>query len=149
MGSEMCIRDRSVVNMDGSKVLRGAGHVHARAGSNWDEVVWRMRVKLSTGNTHLNFHARDDLRYLISFAADWTQLIRGDSTIQANANRMLDEWYVVEISLLDNIFRVAVDGVIEIEQQDPNPLPPGGIWLEVLDQSVALFDDVHICEPSE
>ena len=138
-----------VVNMDGSKVLRGAGHVHAHAGINWDEVVWRMRVKLSTGNTHLNFHAREDLRYLISFAADWTQLIRGDSTIQANANRMHQEWYVVEISLLDNIFRVAVDGVIEIEQQDPNPLPPGGIWLEVLDKSVVLFDDVYVCEPSD
>ncbi|MCH2317926.1 MAG: hypothetical protein MK524_16395, partial [SAR202 cluster bacterium] len=89
------------------------------------------------------------LRYLISFAADWTQLIRGDSTIQANANRMLDEWYVVEISLLDNIFRVAVDGVIEIEQQDSNPLPPGGIWLEVLDDSIVLFDDVYVCEVQE
>jgi hypothetical protein len=62
---------------------------------------------------------------------------------------MLHEWYVVEISLLDNIFRVAVDGVIEIEEQDPNPLPPGGIWLQVLDKSVVLFDDVHVCEPPD
>ena len=61
---------------------------------------------------------------------------------------MPDEWHVVEISLLDNIFRVAVDGVIEIEHQDPNPLPPGGIWLEVLDTSVVLFDDVYVCEPA-
>jgi hypothetical protein len=138
-----------VVDSDATKVLRAAGNNHAHAGSNWDEVVWRMRVKLSTGRTHLNFHARDDLRYLISFAQDWTQLIQGDSIIQVNANRMLDEWYVVEISLLDNIFRVAVDGVIEIELQDPNPLPPGGIWLEVLEKSVVLFDDVYVCEPSD
>ena len=137
-----------VVDSDGSKALRAAGNNHAHAGSNWDEVVWRMRVNLSTGRTHLNFHAKDDLRYVISFAVDWTQLIRGDSIIQADAYHMPDEWHVVEISLLDNIFRVAVDGVIEIEHQDPNPLPPGGIWLEVLDRSVVLFDDVYVCEPS-
>ena len=32
---------------------------------------------------------------------------------------------------------------------DSNPLPPGGIWLEVLPDSEVLFDDVHICEPSD
>jgi hypothetical protein len=139
----------SVVDVDGSKALRAAGNNHAHAGSNWDEVVWRMRVNLSTGRTHLNFHANDGLRYVISFAVDWTQLILGDSIIQANAyHHAPDEWHVVEISLLDNILRVAVDGVTEIEHQDPNPLPPGGIWLEVLERSVVLFDDVYVCEPS-
>ena len=44
---------------------------------------------------------------------------------------------------------IGVDGVLEIEQPDSNPLPPGGIWLEVLDQSVVLFDDVYVCEPSD
>ena len=108
-----------------------------------------MRVKLSTGWTHLNFHARDDLRYLIPFAADWTQLIRGDSTIQANANRMPDEWHIVEISLIEKVLRIGVNGMLEIKQPDPNPLPPGGIWLEVLDKSVVFFDDVYVCEPSD
>ena len=52
----------------------GAGYVHGYAGDNWDEVVWCMRVKLSTGRMHLNFHARDDLRYLTSFGQDGTRI---------------------------------------------------------------------------
>jgi hypothetical protein len=138
----------SVVNVNDAKALRGVGHVHAKAGSDWDEVIWRMRVQLLTGSTHLNFHAQNNLRYLIPFSADFTQLIRGDSITDTQANRMHYKWYVVEISLLDKVFRVAVDGMIEIEQQDPNPLPPGGIWLEVLDYSVVLFDDIYVCAPA-
>ena len=61
----------------------------------------------------------------------------------------LNEWHIVEISLFAKVLRIGVDGVLEIEQQDFNPLPPGGIWLEVLDDSVMLFDDVHICEVRE
>jgi len=143
----------SVVNMDGSKVLRGAGHVHARAGSNWDEVVWRMRVKLSTGNTHLNFHARDDLRYLTSFGQGGTHISKQPTEmwddVGTNVYHPLNEWHIVEISLIEKVLRIGVNGILEIKQPDSNPLPPGGIWLEVLPDSEVFFDDVHICEPSE
>ena len=52
----------------------------------------------------------------------------------------------MEISLFEKVLRIGVDGVLEIEQPDPNPLPPGGIWLEVLPDSEVLFDDIRICE---
>ena len=139
----------SVVQAEDSKALRGAGHVHAFAGDDWDEVVWRMRVKLSTGRAHLNFHATNGQRYLISFGQDWTQLMRDEPLTEANISHPLEEWHVVEISLLQDVVRIAVDGVLEIEQAETNPLPPGGIWLEVLDTSVVLFDDVHVCEPTD
>jgi len=145
----------SVVQVDGSNALRGAGHVHAYAGDNWDEVAWRMRVKLLTGNTHLNFHARDDLRYLISFSEDGTNIHWRDVGIQwhlgivLNIQHSLNKWHVVEISLFEKVLRIGVDGVLEIELPDSNPLPPGGIWLEVLSDSEVLFDDIHICEPSD
>jgi hypothetical protein len=143
----------SVVQADGSKVLQGAGHVlkpplHAYAGDNWDEVAWRMRVKLLTGNTHLNFHAKDDLRYLISFGQHGTNITWSDVGMGANVHHQLNKWHVVEISLFEKVLRIGVDGVLEIEHSDSNPLPPGGIWLEVLPDSEVLFDDVHICAPS-
>jgi hypothetical protein len=50
--------------------------------------------------------------------------------------------------LFEKVLRIGVDGVLEIEQPDSNPLPPGGIWLEVLPDSEVLFDDVVICEPN-
>ena len=144
----------SVVQADGSNALRGAGHVHAYAGDNWGEVAWRMRVKLLTGGTHLNFHDSGGLRYLISFSEDGTAITRftdswSDVTTGANIDHPLDKWHVVEISLFEKVLRIGVDGVLEIEQPDSNPLPPGGIWLEVLPDSEVLFDDVHICEPGD
>jgi hypothetical protein len=145
----------SVVQVDGSNALRGAGHVHANAGDDWDEVAWRMRVKLLTGNTHLNFHARDDLRYLITFpnispvSEGGTNVRWRDVGIGSNIHHSLNKWHVVEISLLEKVLRIGVDGVLEIELPDSNPLPPGGIWLEVLPDSEVLFDDIHICEPSD
>ena len=144
----------SVVQADGSNALRGAGHVHAYAGDNWDEVAWRMRVKLLTGGTHLNFHDSGGLRYLISFSEDGTAITRftdswSDVTTGANIDHPLDKWHVVEISLIEKVLRIGVDGVLEIEQPDSKPFPPGGIWLEVLPDSEVLFDDVHICEPGD
>ena len=139
----------SVVQADGSNALRGAGHVHAYAGDNWGEVAWRMRVKLLTGNAHLNFHDKDGLRYLISFGQYDTNVTWRDVGTGSNIHHSLNKWHVVEISLLENVLRIGVDGVLEIEHPDSNPLPPGGIWLEVLPDSEVLFDDVHICEPSD
>jgi len=138
----------SIVQVDGSKVLRGAGHVHAYAGDNWDEVVWRMRVKLLNGNTHLNFHDKDGLRYLISFGQHGTNITWSDVGMGANIHHSLKKWHVVEISLFEKVLRIGVDGILEIEKSDSNPLPPGGIWLEVLDDSVVLFDDIYVCAPA-
>ncbi|MQF48756.1 hypothetical protein FIM08_02490 [SAR202 cluster bacterium AC-647-N09_OGT_505m] len=138
----------SVVQADDSNVLRGAGHVHAYAGDNWDEVAWRMRVKLITGNAHLNFHDKDGLRYLISFGQNDTNVMWRDVGVGSNIHHSLNKWHVVEISLFEKVLRIGIDGVLEIEQPDSNPLPPGGIWLEVLPDSEVLFDDIHICEPN-
>ena len=139
----------SVVQADDSKVLQGSGHVHAYAGDNWDEVAWRMRVKLLTGGTHLNFHDSGGLRYLIGFSEDGTYITWTDVGMGATVHHSLNKWHVVEISLFEKVLRIGVDGVLEIEQLDSNPLPPGGIWLEVLPDSEVLFDDVHVCEVRE
>jgi hypothetical protein len=142
----------SVVQVDGSNVLQGTGQVSAFAGDNWDEVVWRMRVKLLIGGIHLNFHDKHGFRYLISFAPDGTGSTRStnspsDVSIGAGVLHELNKWYVVEISLFEKLLRIGVDGVLEIEQPDSDPLPPGGIWLEGHPDSEVLFDDIHICEP--
>ena len=113
-----------------------------------------MRVKLLTGSAHLNFHDKDGLRYLISFGPGGTVFTRStdspsDVTIGGGVLHALNKWYVVEISLFEKVLRIGIDGVLEIEQPDTNPLPPGGIWLEVLPDSEVLFDDIRICEVRE
>jgi hypothetical protein len=145
----------SVVQVDGSNVLRGVGQANALAGADWGEVAWRMRVKLITGYAHLNFHDKDGLRYLVSFAGqNGTTVTRftdslNEVTFGGNVPHSLNKWHVVEISLFEKVLRIGVDGVLEIEQPDSSPLPPGGIWLELHPGSEVLFDDIHICEPSD
>jgi hypothetical protein len=141
----------SVVQVDGSKALQGVGHDGAYAGGSWDEVAWRMRVKLLAGSIHLNFHDKDGLRYLIPFDQLGTGFVRStgspsDVGIGTSVLHSLNKWHVIEISLFEKVLRIGIDGVLEIEQPDPNPLPPGGIWLEVLPDSEVLFDDIRICE---
>jgi hypothetical protein len=144
----------SVVEVDGSEVLRGERHVHANAGDNWGEVVWRMAVKLVRGNAHLNFHSKDGNRYLVSFREDGTnvsRLARGETKQFGGSGNphTLGEWHVVEIGLKQGLLHVAVDGYLEIQQVESDPLPPGGIWLEVLDDSEVLFDDICVCQAGD
>jgi hypothetical protein len=150
-GWEFDRREWSVVQTDESKALRGEGHVHAFADDNWGEVAWRMLVKLVRGNVHLNFHWRDSNRYLVSFSEGGINVMRnGQSAMGTSGIRhALGEWHVVEIGLQRDLFYVAVDGYLEIEQTEPDPLPPGGIWLEVLDDSEVLFDEISICQPGD
>ena len=118
---------------------------------NWDEVVWRLRVKILNGRVHLNFHSGDGQRYLISFGSDSTQLIKPGITPKFFYERLgrhtPDQWHVVEIGLVRGFLRVHVDGVEEIVVFDDDPLRGGGIWLESLDNSTVRFDDIHICKP--
>jgi hypothetical protein len=144
----------SVVEADGSEVLRGVRHEHAFAGENWSEVVWRMAVKLVRGNAHLNFHSKDGNRYLVSFREDGTNVTRfarGETKQFGGSGNphTLGEWHVVEIGLKQGLFYVAVDGYLEIQQAESDPLPPGGIWLEVLDDSEVLFDDIFVCKAGD
>ena len=131
--------------------LRGEGHVHAFAGDNWGEVVWRMLVKIIKGNVHLNFHAKDGNRYLVSFHENGTNVMRGGVQFAdgIGISHASDKWHVVEIGLQKGVFYVAVDGDLEIEKIEPDPLPPGGIWLEVLDDSEVLFDEIRVCKPGD
>jgi hypothetical protein len=140
----------SVIQTDDSNTpaLRGEGHVHAFAGENWGEVVWRMLVKIINGNVHLNFHSKDGNRYIVSFDENGTRVTRGEIAFGGSGiSHTSGEWHVVEIGLQKGVFYVAVDGYLEIEQTEPDPLPPGGIWLEVLDDSEVLFDEIFVCKP--
>ncbi|MCL0031562.1 hypothetical protein M1N55_05985, partial [Dehalococcoidia bacterium] len=140
----------SVVEDDGEKVLQGEGHEHAFAGNNWDEVVWRLLVKLVRGNAHLNLNSKDANRYLVSFRENGTSVNRmdpyGSSDMGTSSNHHdLGKWHVVEIGFNKDLFFVAVNGDLEITQTEPSPLPPGRIWLEVLDNSTVLFDEMRVC----
>ncbi|MBV6396167.1 MAG: hypothetical protein HFACDABA_01760 [Anaerolineales bacterium] len=140
----------TVVADGGSKVLQGSGHVHANHPESWANVIWRLKVKIEKGRAHLNFHWDGDQRYLISFAANWTQAMKfpgGEMLKQVDLTHATGQWHVVEISLLNGRLKVSTNGVQEVDHAESAPLGAGGIWLEVLEDSVVQFDDIHICQP--
>ena len=140
----------TVVTDANTKVLQGSGHVHANHPESWTDFIWRLKVKIEKGNAHLNFHWDGDQRYLISFAADWTQVMKfpgGQMLQQVNLTHAVGTWHTVEISLLNGRLKVSTDGVQEIDHAESAPLGPGGIWLEVLEDSVVKFDDIYVCQP--
>ena len=59
------------------------------------------------------------------------------------------KWHLVMMDLSEKVLRVDIDGALEIEQPDSNPLPPDGIQLERLHDSAALFDNLQICGLSD
>ena len=70
----------------------------------------------------------------------------GSSDMGTSSNHHdLGKWHVVEIGFNKDLFFVAVNGDLEITQTEPSPLPPGRIWLEVLDNSTVLFDEMRVC----
>ena len=64
----------------------------------------------------------------------------------ASINHFPEDWHIVEISRIDNVLRVAVNNILEIEKKHDNPLPPGRIWIESLDGTVLFVDDVNVCK---
>lgn len=61
------------------------------------------------------------------------------------------EWHSVEIATYQGYTEVWVDGVLNMSYQDPQPLPAGGLGLEVwlMDETAKVyFDDISLCELS-
>ena len=66
----------TVVTDGASKVLQGTGHVHANHEAAWGDMIWRLKVKLDKGNVQLNFHWKDNQRYMVSFATGYGNLMK-------------------------------------------------------------------------
>ncbi len=84
---------------------------------------------------------------MVSFWEESTSLTGGESDVSYGASHPLEQWNVVEIGILNDVLFIGSNGILEIRQIQSNPLPPGGIDFEVLDDSEVLFDDVVICKP--
>jgi hypothetical protein len=131
----------------------------------FDNVVWRLKV-MTTGTdgwSFLNLKFSDPnpeggTRYVLQWGAtpqlDLTRMQNpspgafsvGRSSFQAKEG----QWYNVEFSAYQGQVQVWVDGKQEIDYQDPKPIDPGLISLEVNipkdPQTLYAFDDLSVCE---
>lgn len=130
----------------------------------FDNVVWRLKV-LTMGKDgwsflNLRFVPSPDggTRYVIQWGADvLLDLTRMDfptagafSVGKSQFKATQNQWYYVEFSDYQGQVQVWIDGKKEIEYQDPKPIGPGVISLEVNIQkdpnTVYAFDNLSVCE---
>ncbi|MGB2963205.1 MAG: hypothetical protein WBB69_04390 [Anaerolineales bacterium] len=138
-------------------------------GFSFENAVWRARFMYS-GDRQTTFvwhyleepyETEDgevnDSRYIAIFGPDG--FIAGRITYPLNHIHLAinqdfttqDEWHDIEISTYDGVYEVWRDGIRMLFYTDPQPLPGGGIFLELDqsdggEQSIVYFDDFAVCE---
>jgi len=136
--------------------------------------VWRMSYLIEgnlSRNSYMSFnwlHARGpvdldgtevfDSRYQLSMGSGSFEIRRLQQPVinigVARAYRYPKdgEWHFLEIGTYQGITEVWVDGLLLMGYEDPQPLPAGGIDLEVLfsnNNASLYFDNISLCELSE
>jgi hypothetical protein len=135
---------------DSNYVLSGRGHNWSTlAGYEWDDYRVRFRLKLLQGSIHLNYRLTEASRYFIGFHQGGLYLSRQmrdtfTDLATIEASHQLNRWYEVEIVGWGGHLHVYVDGKLEMDYTDKDPLRRGGIAFETLDDSYAQVDDIEV-----
>ena len=145
----------AVVEEDDSLALAGRDHSFAvlETGEDWTDYVLRFRAKLMHGRAHLCFRFTfDGPRYLISWGAEDLRMHLTEAQHFEDLAHLasgtgvydLGVWHDVEIRVEGSSIEVHVNGVLEIEYEDADPILSGTIAFEPLDGSLLYIDDVEV-----
>ncbi len=152
---------------DGNYILSGQGlwqWAILNRGYDWTDYTVRFRLKLITGGFQLNFRLNNrygvHTRYIAGFREDDVYIDKEDppynfSCLAQKRNGIrftLNVWHDVEIAADLGHLRIYIDGKLELECNDPDPLLQGSICLETLEytpgsgkgSSRACIDDVEV-----
>jgi photosystem II stability/assembly factor-like uncharacterized protein len=133
-------------------MLRGEGHHWAQpAAGSWQDFRLTFRLRLQQGGIHLVYRMNDTGRYFFGFNEDGSYLKKQywpdtfmDLVDHFGTLRDLGSWFEIEIAGAGDQLLFFVDGVLELEYTDPDPLERGGFAFETLDDSVAYIDDIRV-----
>jgi len=138
---------------DGNWVLVGEDHQWARLPAPMVSGDFRflLRLQLLQGRIHLIYSNNRIGRYFIGFHAGGSDLNKQywpdtfqEGLMTSAASHTLGNWHQIEIESVASRVRFWVDGVLEWEYSDPEPLAGGAFAFETLDDSVAYIDDVTL-----
>ena len=133
-------------------ILRGVDHSWARplAGP-WQAFRLQFRLNLQHGIIHLVYRLNDKGRYYIGFHEHGSYLNKQywpdtfiDLSNQGVVTHELDRWYDIEIVGSGSHLRFLVDGELEWEYSDSDPLSGGTFAFETLEESAAYIDDIRV-----
>jgi len=133
-------------------MLRGSGHSWVRPSVGpWQDFRLQFRLNLQHGRIHLVYRLNDKGRYFIGFHEYGSYLNKQywpetfiDLLSQEVITRDLNRWYEIEIVGSGPHLRFLVDGELEWEYTDPDPLSVGTFAFETLEESVVYIDDIRV-----
>jgi len=145
-----------VIQDGGDWVLAGEGHRWARPGVSYtSDFRVQFRLKLLRGRIHLVYRLSGTGRYFIGFHEGGSDLSKQywpdtfmDGLTGSATPHSLGNWHQVEIVGQGASLRFLVDGQVEWEYTDPDPLLAGSFAFETLDDSVAYVDDIVVYGPA-
>ena len=154
---------------DGNHVLRGEGiwqwAILDQGYTWWTDYIVRFRLKLRHGGLQLNLrlddpYGGDRTRYIIGFREDSVYIDKesppdtysGLADKRGEIELELGVWHDVQVVAEGANLRVHIDGMLQLEYRDPNPLPRGSVALETLEyllgtgtgSSLAYVDDFRV-----
>jgi photosystem II stability/assembly factor-like uncharacterized protein len=133
-------------------MLKGQGHYWARPSVGpWQDFRLQFRLRLQQGGIHLVYRLNDTGRYFIVFHKEGSYLRKQywpetfiDLLDHSVTLRDLGSWHDIEIAGAGYQLRFSVDGELEWEYTDADPLRAGTFAFETLDDSAAYIDDVRV-----
>lgn len=139
-------------------VLAGEGHFWANPGDTRSypgDFRLRFRLKLLQGDIHLVYRLNRTGRYFIGFHAGgaalhkqyWPDTFLGPLA-QENTPHALDQWHEVEIVGRGSRLQLVVNGRVELDYIDPDPLLFGSFAFETIDNAAAYLDDIAVYGPA-
>lgn len=145
-----------VVQDGDNGVLAGEGHHWARPDVTFgSDFRLQSRIKLLRGDIHLVYRLNNTGRYFIGFHQGGSYLSKQywpdtfvDGLAGSDTPHSLAAWHQVEIAGQGASLRFLVDGAVEWEYTDADPLLNGSFAFETLDGSVAYVDDILVYGPA-
>jgi photosystem II stability/assembly factor-like uncharacterized protein len=133
-------------------MLKGSGHSWVRTFAGpWKDFTLQFRLNLRQGRIHIVYRLNDTGRYFIGFHEFGSYLSKQywpetfiDLLQREVEPREFDRWYDIEIAGSGAKLQFLVDGELEWEFTDPNPLNEGSFAFETLEDSIAYIDDIHV-----
>ncbi|MFQ6100361.1 MAG: YCF48-related protein [Anaerolineae bacterium] len=137
-------------------VLAGEGHHWARPDVTFgSDFRLQFRLKLLRGGIHLVYRLNDSGRYFVGFHEGGSHLSKQywpdtfvDGLAASDTPHNPGAWHQVEIAGQGASLRLLVDGTVEWEYTDPDPLLNGSFAFETLDDSLAYVDDILVYGPA-
>jgi photosystem II stability/assembly factor-like uncharacterized protein len=132
--------------------LQGIGHFFASSGdTSWSDYTFESKIKLTSNYIiHVNFRMSSEGRYLLGFGDSGLYLnkqanLNFSSLATSSIMHSTNQWHTLRVELYGGSIKIYVDGILEINYLDLNPISNGAISYESLsDTSPVYVDDVNV-----